>query len=166
MESQPINLAECGLVLIDVDRVSFERHLDQRTREMTLPKLLRLVEHFRERERPVIFVQWGWHKTPYPDLKPRNERENVVIKQSRGAFSTSDLHGVLQKHGIRTCIFTGADTAVCVTATVCGAIDRGYRIVLADDACACSQPDAHDAAMRVMRNMGARVMTTDEILAL
>jgi len=44
-------------------------------------------------------------------------------------------------------VITGAETDVCVLAAVLGAIDFGYRVVVAEDA-VCSSADAtHDALM-------------------
>jgi nicotinamidase-related amidase len=176
---QPATLEGAALVLIDVDKKSFDRNIIQvtrasasrgrelasRTYDAVVPNLVRLVEHFRERKRPVIFVQWGWHRFQYPPLQPRYG-EDVVIKNSRGAFSTSNLQDVLKRHDIKTCVLAGADTAICVTSTACGAFDNGYRIVLVDDATLSNSPDAHAAALRVLANMGARVMSCDQVIKL
>lgn len=59
------------------------------------------------------------------------------------------LDGFLRGAGITTLIVTGGETEICVLATVLGAIDRGYRVILVSDA-VCSSTDAtHDAALRI-----------------
>lgn len=46
-------------------------------------------------------------------------------------------------------IISGSETYVCVAATVLGAVDLGYRVILARDA-VCSSSDAgHDALLKV-----------------
>ena len=42
---------------------------------------------------------------------------------------------------------SGGETDVCVLATVLGAIDRGYRVVIAADAVCGSADATHDAVM-------------------
>ena len=51
-----------------------------------------------------------------------------------------------------TVIVTGGETDICVAATVHGAIDRGYRVILVEDAICSSADDTHDAAMTIYRN--------------
>ena len=130
-----------------------------------MPNLVKLVEFFRKRKRPVVFVQWGWHRYQYPPLEAR-KGEAVVIKQSRGAFGKSNLHAVLQRKRIKTCLFAGADTAWCVASTVRGAIDHGYRAVLVEDACLSAMQDMHEAAVKTLGWNQAHIMTTKRVIAL
>lgn len=68
---------------------------------------------------------------------------------------------------IDTLVVTGGETDVCVLATVLGAIDHGYRVIIATDA-VCSSADAtHDALMMVYADRFAEQLetaSTDEIL--
>ena len=79
-----------------------------------------------------------------------------------------DLHARLRAGSIDTLIVSGAETEVCVLATVLGAIDLGYRVVIATDAL-CSGADAtHDAMMEIYHSrFGQQVetATTAELLA-
>jgi nicotinamidase-related amidase len=173
------NLSECALVLIDVDKKAFDnviegrtahdaqrgRSLASRTYRTVVPNLIRLVAFFRKRKRPVIFVQWGWHRYQYPPLEPR-KGESVVIKQTRGAFGKSSLNSVLRRLRIKTCIFAGADTAWCVASTVRGAIDHGYRAVLVEDACFCAEPQMHNATIMTLGWNQAHILSTKQVLAL
>src|SRR5699024_5671757 len=62
------------------------------------------------------------------------------------------LHNQLRKNGISTLIMTGSETDICVLATVLGAVDRGYRVVVVADAVCSSTDTGHDAAMTLYRN--------------
>lgn len=47
---------------------------------------------------------------------------------------------------------TGSETDVCVLATVLDAVDRGFRVVLVEDALCSSSDAGHDALMTLYRN--------------
>ena len=59
---------------------------------------------------------------------------------------------MLAGSGIDTVIITGGETDVCVLATVLGAIDRGYRVVLVTNAICSSADQTHDALMELYRS--------------
>jgi len=62
--------------------------------------------------------------------------------------------------GIDTVIITGGETDVCVPATMPGAIDWGFRIILVTDALCSSADETHDAMMNVyMNRYGEQVET-------
>ena len=46
-------------------------------------------------------------------------------------------------------IVTGSETDVCVLATVLGAVDLGYRVIVVRDAICSSSDEGHDALLRV-----------------
>jgi len=83
-------------------------------------------------------------------------------------WQTGELHKTLQDHNIRILIISGGETDVCVLATVLGAIDLGYHVLLARDALCSSSDDAHDAALDLYhRRYSVQVhpMDTQDILA-
>ncbi|AMS45229.1 cysteine hydrolase (plasmid) [Aminobacter sp. Y103A] len=66
-----------------------------------------------------------------------------------------------------TLVVTGGETDVCVLATVLGAIDRGYRVVLATDALCSSSDATHDALMQLYHSRFSEqveTVTVEEIL--
>lgn len=72
----------------------------------------------------------------------------------------SDLHQRLRGAGVETLVVSGGETDVCVLATVLGAIDLGYRIILPTDAVFGSADQTHDAALAVYRSRFGQQLTT------
>ena len=62
------------------------------------------------------------------------------------------LDALLHGSGTNTLVITGGETDVCVLATVLGAVDRGFRVVLVADAICSSADQTHDALMEVYRS--------------
>jgi nicotinamidase-related amidase len=85
------------------------------------------------------------------DLMPVLQRAvppaRIFDKPVYGAFANGMLHGELQQSGVDTLIVTGAETDVCVLATVLGAVDLGYRTVVVKDALCSSADESHDALL-------------------
>jgi nicotinamidase-related amidase len=76
----------------------------------------------------------------------------VVDKRVYSPWTEGRLDALLGGSGVHTLVITGGETDVCVLATVMGAIDRGFRVVLVTDAI-CSSTDAtHDALMTLYRS--------------
>lgn len=74
---------------------------------------------------------------------------------------------LLSSAGIDTLVVTGGETDVCVLATVMGAIDRGYRVVLPSDAIYGSADETHDAMSSIYRSRFGQqltVCTTQDVL--
>ena len=73
----------------------------------------------------------------------------------------------LRDAGIDTLVITGGETDVSVLATILGAIDWGFRVILVTDALCSSAGDTHDAMMNIYLNrFGEQVetVTTDTLL--
>ncbi len=81
-------------------------------------------------------------------------------KQLYSPWPDGRLHGFLRAAGISTLIITGGETEICVLATVLGAIDRGYRVILISDAVCSSADPTHDAAMRIYESRFGRQIET------
>lgn len=78
------------------------------------------------------------------------------------------LHGQLQQAGVTSIIVTGAETEVCVLATMMGGIDLGYRMILVTDAVCSGADETHDAMLRIYESrygMQVETVTTPELLA-
>jgi nicotinamidase-related amidase len=91
----------------------------------------------------------------------------VVDKHVYSPWLERELDNLLRDTKIDTLVVSGGETDVCVLATVLGAVDRGYRIVVATDALCSSTDETHDAMLTLYHNRyGQQVetVTTDVIL--
>jgi nicotinamidase-related amidase len=91
----------------------------------------------------------------------------VVDKHVYSPWLERGLDDLLRGTRIDTLVVSGGETDVCVLATVLGAVDRGYRVVVVTDALCSSTDETHDAMMTLYQNRyGQQVetVTTDMIL--
>jgi nicotinamidase-related amidase len=75
----------------------------------------------------------------------------VVDKPVYSAFAQSGLYELLIAKGVGTVVVSGAETDVCVLATVFSAVDLGFRVVIVEDALCSSSDEGHDALMTMYR---------------
>jgi ureidoacrylate peracid hydrolase len=105
---------------------------------------------------------WGadWYGVaPHPE-------DFVVSKPRYDAFLGTDLEWLLRAQGIRTLVFAGVATNVCVESTARAAYMRDFYVVLLEDCCAGSSPALHAAALENVRTFFGDVVTAREVLAL
>jgi len=77
--------------------------------------------------------------------------EAVFDKMTYSAFAGRRLHPLLREREVDTLIITGSETDVCVAATVLGAVDHGYRVVLVENGLCSSSDSGHDSQLEVYR---------------
>ncbi|HJE24725.1 MAG TPA: cysteine hydrolase [Methylorubrum populi] len=102
-----------------------------------------------------------------PSLKPYVPPAKVVDKLVYSPWMGPELDRMLEPEGIDTLVVTGGETDVCVLATILGAVDRGYRVIVACDAVCSSADQTYDAMMFLYQSrFGEQIETapTDEIL--
>jgi nicotinamidase-related amidase len=87
-----------------------------------------------------------------PALRRFAPPARVIDKPAYSAFTDSALASFLSDKGITTLVITGAETDVCVLATVLHAVDLGFRVVIVQDALCSSFDAGHDALMTLYRN--------------
>ncbi len=115
------------------------------------------------------FSVWGEHclqGTKGSELVPELSGIDsyVVTKRHYDAFYDSDLDGFLRSRRITSLLVCGISTDICVRHTVAGAFFRNYRITVVGDLCASIDPDAHEIALKEMKNIyGASVIMSGEV---
>jgi nicotinamidase-related amidase len=103
-----------------------------------------------------------------PSLKRLAPPAVVINKTRYSAFAEPHLAARLKQHGCDGLIITGSETDVCVLATVLGAVDLGYRVIVVRDAICSSSDEGHDALLRVYHGRYSEQIETasaEEVLA-
>lgn len=108
----------------------YYRHWEELTRSQVNPDLLNLVAPLQAFVPPAV----------------------VLDKPVYSSFSGHRLRELLAGRQISTLVISGAETDVCVLATALGAVDLGFRVVLAIDAICSSSDQTHDALVQFYRS--------------
>jgi nicotinamidase-related amidase len=162
--------------------------------ERVLPSVVALVEHAPQR---CIFTRFvppadetampeGWRdfyrawpgmtaREVDPDaielmapLKIFTPPAKVMDKTRFSAFSNSALNASLQSMAAQALIVSGAESDMCVLATVLAAVDLGYPVIVATDALCSSSDPCHDAVLRLYHerfSQQIQAMPVEEIRA-
>jgi nicotinamidase-related amidase len=130
--------------------------------DTVIPSIQKLLARFRASGLPVVFTVMGteqkdlsdlpetWRKT-YPRIGYDKSRpgtkefeireevrplsgEPVLMKRTSGAFASTDIQQRLQEWGVETLVITGVETDCCVYNTAIEANDRGYQVIVVEDA--------------------------------
>jgi len=161
--------------------------------DRVLPKVVHLVEHAPSR---TIFTRFITPTTPgeargawrdfylkwnsltrgeldsnllrlVPALEPFCPPAKIFDKAVFSAFADGRLHRALQSAGVESIVVSGAETDMCVLASVLAAVDLGYRVVIARDAVCSSSDEAHDSLVALYRqrfDVQIQVAETEEII--
>jgi nicotinamidase-related amidase len=92
--------------------------------------------------------------------------EMVLNKASSGALSSTKLDQTLHNLGVNSLVVCGLTTAVCVTQTARETADRGFRVIVAEDACTEMSVPMHEAALLAFAYVFGRVRQTQEIVTM
>ena len=109
--------------------------------------------------------------------KNLNIKDEMIIKKDYpNSFRETRLKNELEKEKIENLIICGAMTHMCIDATVRAGFDFGYKITLANDACATRDlqfnneiikaTDVHNAFMSAMGSVFCEVRNTEEIIGI
>jgi nicotinamidase-related amidase len=92
--------------------------------------------------------------------------ELVLSKTSSGPLNSTKLDQTLHNMGIDSLVVTGLTTDVCVTQTARETADRGFQVIVAEDACTTLSEEMHRAALLCFQIAFGRVKKTDEVVSL
>lgn len=142
-------MSDTALILIDIQNDYFEGG------RMTLPDIKAAAENashlltdFRQRGAPLFHIrhinssaQAAFFRPDtkgseiHPSVAPLPS-ETVIIKSRPSAFVSTDLADRLQAAKITKLVICGAMSQMCVDATTRAAVDMGFTVTVAEDACA------------------------------
>jgi nicotinamidase-related amidase len=131
-----------ALLVIDVQRGLFQKSTPIFDEAALLANLCTLIERAHQAGAPVFFIQhaddhllvpssqeWQLH----PQLQPAKADVNIH-KRHGNAFLKTDLEKQLDALKVGNLVISGLVTHGCVRATCLGALELGYRVILAQDA--------------------------------
>jgi nicotinamidase-related amidase len=176
-----IDPTTCALVPIDIQAKAIDPYKEnqqyiERVYNKVIPNTVKLIEFFRSKDMPVIYVMFDVDilrpdelevdDDVSPELGPLKD-EIRLRKVSTGAFAGSAIDLLLRSKKISTVFFTGVDTSFCVLHTVLGAYDYGYQSVLVEDACAAVGGSApHELVLNLLSSKpSVLVQTTERVIA-
>jgi len=86
----------------------------------------------------------------------------VLEKRTYSPWARPDLlHSLVSRH-VDTLVVSGGETDICVLATVLGAVDAGFRVVVAADALCSSVDETHDDILHYFhKRLGEQIEVAD-----
>ena len=89
--------------------------------------------------------------------------ELVLNKTSSGALSSTKLDQILHNLGVNSLAICGLTTAICVAQTARETADRGFRVVMVQDACTELSEEMHQAALLSFSHVFGQVRNTQDL---
>ncbi|MBN1266157.1 MAG: isochorismatase family protein [Anaerolineales bacterium] len=175
-KNQPLDIDHTALLVIDVQQALFERSTPIYKAEQMVSNINSLIAHFRKNSSPVVFIQHENNKvvlkgTPGWQIHAglaREESDPVVQKQHGNAFEKTELHELLETHGVNTIVVTGLVSNGCVKASCLGGLELGYRVILAADGHSSWHKDTAKIIKTINQEMeeaGVEVIQAEEIVS-
>lgn len=87
-----------------------------------------------------------------PSLQTVVPPARIFDKLTYSPWVDGRLSSHLGSEAVQTVVVTGGETDVCVLATVLGAIDRGFHVIMLSDAVCSGADETHDAAVDLLRD--------------
>ncbi len=108
-------------------------------------------------------VRGTWDAAIIDELMP-TEDDHIVVKRRDSAFQDTEFELWLKSTGADTIIFTGIDTCICVENSVREGFNKGYDVILVEDAVASSWQELHKATLEKVRGSFGLVLTTERLI--
>lgn len=155
-----------------------------------VPHIMGLVQDARAHGVPVIWIKANYDPELVPEGMRVKQREKssvvccgtgswgsefygvspapgeaVVEKHSFSAFAGTSIERELHDRGVRTLVFAGVQTNVCVESSLRDAVCHGFYAVLAVDCIASHTPPLHEATVKNVQFLFGDVLGRDAIAA-
>ena len=93
-------------------------------------------------------------------IQTLSENEVIIYKPRLGAFYETPLESHLRDKAVSTLVFMGCNFPNCPRASMYGASERDFRIVLVSDAIS----GLYERGKKEMMNIGVTALSTDELI--
>jgi nicotinamidase-related amidase len=140
-----------ALLVIDMQMGLFESSIPVHNARQLLANINALIEQARQHDVPVFFIQHSNEKIfvrgsdawqLHPEIQPL-DTEKVIHKSYRDAFFKTGLKMELEQLQVGELFIAGLVSEGCVKATVTGALERGYKVVLVSDGHSSNSTNPH-----------------------
>lgn len=172
-----MDLTKTVLILIDIQNDYFPGgKYELMESEKASLNAKELLEEFRRKSLPIIHVR---HESLRPEgsfflpnttgagihskVAPR-DGETVILKHRPSSFMGTNFETELRDRGIEHLVIVGMQTDCCVRATSLDALKFGFEVTIIEDAVAARGVEAHQAALKEMRENQARVIKTKDLI--
>ena len=108
-------------------------------------------------------VRGTWGVAPVPGLEPKLG-DLVCEKMSMSGWETSRLESYLRHADVDTIINTGSWTNMSIEHTARTAADKGFKVIVPEDACSTMNADWHKASINYAMQNVAHVTSTQSVM--
>jgi nicotinamidase-related amidase len=186
MSSLHLDASKTALVMIDLQKGIAGRQTAPHPAREVVERSNRLAKQLRQKGGLIVYVRVNMADflelpvdapfrdpnapPPPPDaseLVPEagyQAGDLVVTKRHWGAFAGTNLEQALRERNIETIVLTGISTNAGVESTLRQGTGLGFAFVVAEDACASLEEEAHRFSIEKTFPRLARVRKTDEVI--
>lgn len=122
-------------------------------------------ESLEPEDGPRLVVAGSWGADYYAPIRPA-DGELEIVKHRHSGFVATRLDLALRSMGIKTVVFGGVASNVCVEATARDAADYDYYVVVLGDASGAVRDELHQASLYTIRTYIGRVAESADVARL
>ena len=115
-------------------------------------------------DRPTLWSKGSVEHQIVEQLAPL-DHELIIDKNASSPFNGSGIDQILRNLQLDTLVMAGMATDMCVETTARDAADRGYNVIVVEDAVATFFERHHHAALSAMSRVYTQVWTTNRVLS-
>jgi nicotinamidase-related amidase len=154
-----INVADCVLVLIDIQD-SFLAKNPPEIRDLILNRVGWLVEVAKILDVPILVTAEEIDRmgSLSPALAAKIPPGTPVYnKMIFGLVDNPEIYAAINNMGRKTAVLVGLETDVCVAHSALGLLEKGYQVVVIEDATASPGAGAHESGLARINDAGGLI---------
>jgi len=133
-------------------------------RDMIWRRRQRDSEALEQTSRPTLWAKGSPEHEIIAELTPL-ANELVIDKNASSPFNGTGIDQLLRNLGLETLVMAGMATDMCIETTARDAADRGYNVIVVEDASATFFPEHHRAGLSALARVYAQVWSSDRVVS-
>ena len=133
-------------------------------RDMILRRQRRDTDSVTTTNTPTLWSKGSFEHEVIAELSPQTG-DLVIDKNTSSAFNSTGIEWLLRNMGVETLVVAGMATDMCVETTSRDAADRGFNVVIAEDASATFFDAHHRAALSGFARVFGQVWKSEDVIA-